>query len=94
MESVNDTQCKQCAVIQFLLANKHSRINIHKHLRDVYESAAVNRSNTGQCTKRVMALKTGKPEFQDLNTQLIEKPFLLGYWHVTFLSQIVTEDET
>lgn len=28
------------------------------------------------------------------NTQLIEKPFLLGYWHVTFLSQIVTQDET
>lgn len=28
------------------------------------------------------------------NTQLIEKPFLLGYWHVTFLSQIVTQDVT
>ena len=28
------------------------------------------------------------------NTQMREKPFLLGYWHVTFLSQIVTEDET
>jgi len=66
MESVNDTQYKQCAVIQFLVAKKHSRINIHKHLRDVYERAAVNRSTTGHCTKRVMALKTGKPELQDL----------------------------
>lgn len=28
------------------------------------------------------------------NTQMREKPFLLGYWYVTFLSHIVTEDET
>jgi hypothetical protein len=28
------------------------------------------------------------------NTQLTEKPFHLGYWHVTFLTHIVTEDET
>ena len=67
MESVNDKQYKQYAVIQFLVAKKHSRINIHKHLRNVYESAAVNRSTTGHCTKRVMASKTGKPELQDLN---------------------------
>jgi len=66
MESVNDMQYKQCAVIQFLVVKKYSRINIHKHLRDVYESAAVNKSTNSHCKKRVMALKTGKPELQDL----------------------------
>jgi hydroxyethylthiazole kinase-like sugar kinase family protein len=66
MESVNDTQYKQCAVKQFLVAKKHSRLNVHKHLCDVYERAVVNRSTTVHWTKRVMALKTGKPELQDL----------------------------
>jgi hypothetical protein len=45
---------------------KHLRVNIHKHLCDVYESAAVNRSTTSHWTKGVMASKTGKPELQDL----------------------------
>jgi len=65
MESVNDMQYKQCAVIQFLVAKKRSRINVHKHMCDVYESAGVNRSTTGHWTKRAMASKTGEPELQD-----------------------------
>jgi hypothetical protein len=67
VEPVNDTQYKQRAVIQLVVAKKHSRINVHKHLCDVYESAAaVNRSTTGHWTKRVIASKTGKPKLQDL----------------------------
>ena len=66
MKSVNDIQYKQRAVIQFLVAKKQSRKNIHKHLCDVYETVAVNWSATGRWAKWVMASKTWKAELQDL----------------------------
>jgi len=48
MEPVNDVQYKQCAVIEFLVANKQSMKNIHKHLLcNAYGSAVVNRSTVG-----------------------------------------------
>lgn len=50
MESANDVQYVLCAVTEFLVAEKESVTNIHKHLFSVYGSVTV-----GHWAKRVIA---------------------------------------
>jgi len=57
-------QYEQCAVIEFLFAEKESVRNIH--LCNIYGSAALNRSAVGCWVKRVTASKMGKAELHDL----------------------------
>jgi hypothetical protein len=55
MESANDVQYIQHAIIEFLVVEKESVINIHKHLLSVYGNATVDRSTVGHWAKRVIA---------------------------------------
>ena len=50
MESANDVQYIQRAIIEFLVVEKQSVTNIHKHLFSVYGSATVDRSTVGNWT--------------------------------------------
>jgi hypothetical protein len=52
-------------MIEFLVAEKESVRNIHKHLCSVYGSAAFNRSTVDFLIKRVMASATGKSQLHD-----------------------------
>lgn len=58
MESASDVQYIQCAVIESLVVEKESVINIHKQLSNVYGSAIVDRSTVGHWAKRVIASDT------------------------------------
>jgi hypothetical protein len=46
--------------MEFVVAERESVRNIHKHLRNVYGSAKVGRSAVGRWAKRMTALETGK----------------------------------
>jgi hypothetical protein len=59
-------------VVEFLVAQKESVRNIHKHLCSVYGSAAVNRSMVDFTVKRVMASTTGKSQLHDLSICLAQ----------------------
>jgi hypothetical protein len=54
MESVNSVRYKQCAVIEFLFAEKDSVKNIYKYLWNIYASATVDRSTVGRWVKSVV----------------------------------------
>jgi hypothetical protein len=53
-------------VVEFVVAEKGSVRNIHNHLRNVCESAAVDRSTAGRWAKSMTASETGKSELHDL----------------------------
>jgi hypothetical protein len=53
-------------VIEFLVAEKESVRNIHKHLCNVYGNVVVNRSTAGRRVKSSNAPGTGKAELNDL----------------------------
>ena len=53
-------------MIEFLVEEKESVRNIHKHLCNVYGSATVNTSTNDRWVKRVMLSKTEKAELHDL----------------------------
>jgi transposase len=55
MASVEDSRLKQRAVIEFLVHENESVVNIHKRLFAVYESCAVDRSTVGRWAKKVKA---------------------------------------
>jgi hypothetical protein len=69
MESVKDVCYKQCAVIEFLVAENESMGNMHRRLCNVYRSATVDRSSVACGTKRVMASEAGKAELHDLPSE-------------------------
>ena len=62
MTSVNDLQR---AVIEFLVAEKETVVNIHKRLRAVYRSCTVDRSTVGRWSQRVKASGSGETDLQD-----------------------------
>jgi hypothetical protein len=53
MESINDVEYKQCARIEFLVAEKESVTNVHKCLCNVYGGAVFNRSTIDCWVKRM-----------------------------------------
>jgi hypothetical protein len=66
MASVVDSRFKQRAVIEFLVHEKESVVNIHKCLCAVYGSCAVDRSTVGRWAKRIKASGSAETELRDL----------------------------
>jgi transposase len=66
MASVADSHFKQRAVIEFLVHENESVVNIHKHLCAVYGSCAVDRSTAGRWAKRVKASGSAEAKLHDL----------------------------
>jgi hypothetical protein len=66
MVSVADFLFKQWAVIEFLVHENESVVNIHNCLCAVYGSCAVDRSTVGRWAKRVKASGSAKTELCDL----------------------------
>jgi hypothetical protein len=64
--SVTDSRFKQWAVIEFLVHENESVVNIHKHLCAVYGSCVVDRSTVGLWAKRVKASGSAETELRDL----------------------------
>ena len=58
MATVHDVRYKQRAVIEFLIAENETVVNIHKRLCAVYGNSAVDRSSAGSWAKRVKASKS------------------------------------
>jgi hypothetical protein len=65
------------AVIEFLVAEKESVTNTHTHLCNIYGSAVVNRSTTGQRAKSSNASGTGKAELHDLSQAILPQLLVL-----------------
>ena len=65
MGSTYDCHYKQCAVIEFLCAEKETVVNIHKRLCAVYGDAAVDRSTVGRWVKRVQTSGNAETELHD-----------------------------
>jgi hypothetical protein len=65
------------ALIEFLVAEKESVLNIHTHLCNVYRSAVVNRSTTGQQVKRSNASGTRQAELHDLPQAILPQLLVL-----------------
>jgi hypothetical protein len=53
MESLSKVRTKQRAVIEFLMAENESIINIHKRLANVYGGMAVDKSTVSSWAKRL-----------------------------------------
>jgi hypothetical protein len=66
MASVADSRFKQQAIIEFLVHENESVVNIHKRLCAVYGSCAVDRSTVGWRAKRVKVSRSAETEFRDL----------------------------
>jgi hypothetical protein len=66
MVSVADSRFKQRAIIEFLVHENGSVMNIHKRLCAVCGSCAVDRSTVGQWAKRVKASGSAETELRDL----------------------------
>jgi transposase len=66
MTSVADSRFKQRAVIEFLVHENESVVNIHKYLCAVYGNCAVDRSTVGRWAKRVKASGSAETELRDL----------------------------
>jgi hypothetical protein len=66
MASVADSRFKQRAVIEFLVHENESVVNIYKRLCAVYGSCAVDRSTVVRWTKRVKASRSAETELRDL----------------------------
>jgi hypothetical protein len=66
MESINDVQYKQCALIEFLAAEKESMTNVHKCLCNVYGNAVFNRSTVDGWVERMTASEERKAELHVL----------------------------
>jgi transposase len=66
MASVADSRFKQRALIEFLVHENESVVNIHKRLCAVYGSCAVDRSTVGQWIKGVRASGSAETELRDL----------------------------
>jgi transposase len=66
MASVEDSRFKQRSVIEFLVHENESVVNIHKRLCAVYGSCAVDRSTVGRWAKRVKASRSAETELRDL----------------------------
>jgi transposase len=64
--SVADSRFKQGAVIEFLVHENESVVNIHKRLCAMYGSYAVDRSTAGRWAKRVKASGSAETELRDL----------------------------
>jgi hypothetical protein len=64
--SVADSRFKQLAVIEFLVYEKESVVNINKRLCAVYGSCAVDRSTVGRRAKRVKASGIAETELRVL----------------------------
>jgi transposase len=64
--SVADSHFKQRAVIEFLVHENESVVNIHKRLCAVYGSCSVNRNTVGQWAKRVKASGSTETKLRDL----------------------------
>jgi transposase len=66
MASVTDLRFKQRAIIEFLVHENESVVNIHKRLCAVYGSCAVDRSTVGRWAKRVKASGSTETELHGL----------------------------
>jgi hypothetical protein len=66
MGSVADSRFKQRAVVEFLVHENESVVNIHKRLCALYGSCAVDRSTVGRCAKIVKASGSAESELRDL----------------------------
>jgi transposase len=66
MSSVGDSRFKQRAVIEFLVHENQSVVNIHKRFCAVYGSCAVDKNTVGRWAKRVKASGSAETELRDL----------------------------
>jgi transposase len=66
MACVPDSRFKQRAVIEFLVHENESVVNIHKRLCAVYGSCAADMSTAGRWAKRVKASGCAETELPDL----------------------------
>ena len=66
MACVDNVRYKQRIVIEFLVAEKETVVNIHKRLCAVYGSCAVDRSTVSRWAQRIKASENGHTELQDL----------------------------
>jgi hypothetical protein len=64
MASVEDSSFKQLSVIEFLVHENESVVNIHKRLCAVYGSCAVDRSTVGWWAKKVKASGSAETELR------------------------------
>lgn len=65
MERVSNLRYKQRIVIEFLVAEKETVVNIHKRLCDVYGSFAVDRSTVSRWVQRIKESGSGDTELLD-----------------------------
>jgi hypothetical protein len=66
MASVADSHFKQRAVIEFLVHENESVVNIHKRLCAVYGGCAVDGSTVGRWAKRIKAPGSAETKLRDL----------------------------